>query len=59
MHNTYAGSAIPGLIDSLFKIEKTEGAEEVERWDKVKEHLAALTYFIHAAANYLKEFDEL
>ena len=59
MHNHYTGTGLPGLTDSLFEIEKAVGQEVIERWDAVSKELARITYFVHAAANYIKDFDEL
>ena len=56
IHNRYAGATFPGLVDSLFNIDKASGVEETERWDRVKQQLSVVTYFIHTAANQLKDF---
>ena len=59
-HDDYAGSTFPGIVDALFEIEKLTGAEETERWELVKKQLSVVTYFfLHAAANFLQDFDTL
>ena len=56
INNRYAGATFPALVDSMFEIHKATGVEENEKWEKVKKQLATITYFIHAAANNLKDF---
>lgn len=51
-HDSYASSAFPGLVDSLFRIETVEddAAEKAERWDEVKKQLSIVSFFVNSAA---------
>ena len=54
----YSGSSFPGLTDSLFQIERASGEEADERWRKVRQQLSTVTYFVHAAAKFLRDFSD-
>ena len=54
-HDSYAGSSFPGLADSLFDIERRVDAD---KWNKVKQQLAAVTYIIEAAATTIEKDTE-
>ncbi|KAK2165001.1 hypothetical protein LSH36_56g02011 [Paralvinella palmiformis] len=54
-HNSYTGSTFPGLIDSLYELDRTKTMiEEEEKGEVVKQQIAILTYFIEAAASSLR-----
>merc|ERR550532_1291540 len=53
-HDSYAGSNFPGLVDTLFQIEKLTGAEEEEKWQEVAKQLSIITFFIDNAAAALQ-----
>ena len=53
-HNSYAGASFPGLVDTLFEIEKTTGEEKDKRWKDVALQLSAVTFFIENAASSLQ-----
>ena len=54
-HNSYAGSSFPGLVDTMFEIEKETGEEKQRRWDEVALQLSVVTFFINNAASSLQE----
>ena len=54
MFDSYAGATFPGLVDLMFGIEKLEGEEKVEQWEKVKKHLATIIFCIDSAIFGLK-----
>lgn len=49
----YAGQFFPGLVDLLTKIEST--ADHHELMPLFRQHLAAVTYYIHSAASILDQ----
>ena len=51
--NSYASSSFPGLVDSLFEIEKAPN--QMERWAVVKKHFSVILYTIEAAASTLRD----
>ena len=53
-HNSYAGSSFPGLVDTMFEIEKLTGDEKDAQWKEVAQQLAIVTFFIENAAASLK-----
>ena len=53
--NSYAGSAFPGLGNLLFDIENV--ADQAERWEEVRRHLATLIFTIRSAASTLAPVD--
>ena len=59
VQNYYSGASFPALVDSLFGIEMETGNSKAERWKDVRKQISVITYFIHAAAKFLNNFDEL
>ena len=53
-HDSYAGSSFPGLVDTMFEIEKLTGDEEDARWEEVAKQLSIITFFIENAAASLQ-----
>lgn len=53
--NSYAGSSFPGIVDTLFEIEKLTGKELTDRWEDVKKQFAILTFRIQLAAAILQD----
>ncbi len=53
-HNSYSGATFPGVVDSLFELERASDSEQPEKALVVKEQVAALTFFIETAAASLK-----
>ncbi|XP_039248449.1 putative N-acetylated-alpha-linked acidic dipeptidase [Styela clava] len=53
LHDTYASSAFPGLVDSLFDIEADP--EQTKRWREVERQYSILLYHIGSAASTLRE----
>ncbi|CAC5368895.1 NAALAD [Mytilus coruscus] len=51
--NTYAGSSFPGLVDSLFEIEKDP--DQKGRWNIVKKHFSVILFTIESATSTLRE----
>ncbi|XP_052057708.1 N-acetylated-alpha-linked acidic dipeptidase 2-like [Mytilus californianus] len=51
--NTYAGSSFPGLVDSLFEIEKD--LDQKGRWNIVKKHFSVILFTIESATSTLRE----
>lgn len=51
MNNLYSGSGLPGLVDSLFRIEKVKNdGERRRRWNEVAKQVSILTFFVETAA---------
>ena len=53
-HDSYSGSAFPGLGNLLFDIQDLAGAEADARWEEVKRHLATIIFTVQSAASVLK-----
>lgn len=54
MNNLYSGSGLPGLVDSLFEIEKVkDDGERHRRWNEVAKQVSILTFFVETAASSL------
>ncbi|XP_076097524.1 N-acetylated-alpha-linked acidic dipeptidase 2-like isoform X2 [Mytilus galloprovincialis] len=51
--NTYAGSSFPGLVDSLFQIEKDP--DQKGRWNIVKKHFSVILFTIESATSTLRD----
>ncbi|XP_071164480.1 N-acetylated-alpha-linked acidic dipeptidase 2-like [Mytilus edulis] len=51
--NTYAGSSFPGLVDSLFEIEKDP--DQKGRWNIVKKHFSVILFTIESATSTLRD----
>ncbi|KAK3094037.1 hypothetical protein FSP39_023279 [Pinctada imbricata] len=51
--NAYAGSSFPGLVDSLFEIDKAVDKEA--SWNIVKKHYSAIVFAIGAASSSLRD----
>ena len=51
-YDSYAGSVFPGLMDSLYNIEKVPkySAESHSRWEQVKQEVARLSFTLEVAA---------
>ncbi|XP_071164482.1 putative N-acetylated-alpha-linked acidic dipeptidase [Mytilus edulis] len=51
--NTYVGSSFPGLVDSLFQIEKDP--DQKGRWNIVKKHFSVILFTIESATSTLRD----
>ena len=56
-HNNYAGSSFPGIVDTLFEINKLSGEEFTQRLEEVKKQMSIVTFHIQAAAAVLQDYD--
>jgi len=50
-HDSYSGSAFPGIVDSIFLAERGEGS-----WDDVRREISAVCVQILSAASFMKEW---
>lgn len=57
-HDSYSGSSFPGIVDSLFEIEKVSGDTAKERWNEVAKQLSVVTFYIQSAAITLNEWTD-
>ena len=51
--DTYSQSSFPGLVDSMFEIEKA--VDPAERWEIVKKHYSVILFTIQSAASTLRD----
>ena len=49
-HDSYAGSTFPGLVDSLYELDRAKPDELAEKKEQVKQQVAIITFWIEAAA---------
>jgi len=51
--NSYAGTTFPGLVDLMWEIEERVDEDKTKQWERVKQHLATVTYAIDSASNVI------